>query len=313
VVLIDYALTTCVSLVVVSAVSMVGVILVVGLLITPAATAYLLSDRLDRMMLLSAVFGVTSVIGGLYICVWMDSSGGGAIMLFCTFQFLIVLILSPRYGLLARWLRLHRIVPQQLVEDILVTVVREGTATIGDIEKSTSNGGKISNAIQRLADQDLLTLENETVSLTENGQKEASRILRAHRLWEMYLHKISTPEAEIHSRAHELEHMQDPDAVAYLDDLLGHPVEDPHGKEIPGDKTCSFSDEIVPFSMFRRGWSGRIDRVDDAAAHTGLKAGDDIILNGRRDEGKTWAASSGGGMEILLDHETADAIFVRCV
>ncbi len=64
VLLIDYLLTTCVSLVVVSAVSMVGVILVVGLLITPAATAYLLSDALDRMMMLSALFGFTSVVGG---------------------------------------------------------------------------------------------------------------------------------------------------------------------------------------------------------------------------------------------------------
>ena len=68
VLVLDYLLTTCVSLVVVSAVSMVGVILVVGLLITPAATAYLLSDRLDRMMMLAAVFGLTSVIGGLYLC-----------------------------------------------------------------------------------------------------------------------------------------------------------------------------------------------------------------------------------------------------
>ena len=50
VVAIDYLLTTCTSLVVVSAVSIVGVILVVGLLVTPAATAYLLSDRLSRMM-----------------------------------------------------------------------------------------------------------------------------------------------------------------------------------------------------------------------------------------------------------------------
>ncbi len=77
VVLIDYLLTACVSLVVVSAVSMVGVILVVGLLITPAATAYLLSDRLPRMMVLAAFFGVTSVYGGLCLCVWLNSAGGG--------------------------------------------------------------------------------------------------------------------------------------------------------------------------------------------------------------------------------------------
>ena len=61
VVLLDYVLTTCVSLVVVSAVSMVGVILVVGLLITPAATAFLLSDRLDKMMALAAFFGTALI------------------------------------------------------------------------------------------------------------------------------------------------------------------------------------------------------------------------------------------------------------
>jgi manganese/iron transport system permease protein/iron/zinc/copper transport system permease protein len=115
VLLLDYALTTCVSLVVVSAVSMVGVILVVGLLITPAATAYLLCDRLDRMMVLAALFGISSVVGGLYLCVWLDSAGGGAVMLFCTLQFLVVLAVAPRYGLLARWLRRRRLVPQQVV------------------------------------------------------------------------------------------------------------------------------------------------------------------------------------------------------
>ncbi len=132
----DYVLTTCVSLVVVSAVSMVGVILVVGLLITPAATAYLLSDRLDRMMWLAGLFGLTSVVGGLYLCVWLDSAGGGAIMLFCTLQFLVALAIAPKYGLLARWLRLKRLVPQQTVEDVLTTILRyDGVTSIADIKK----------------------------------------------------------------------------------------------------------------------------------------------------------------------------------
>src|SRR6185295_6528080 len=66
----DYLLTTCTSLVVVGAVPVVGVVLVVGLLVAPAATAYLLCDRLSRMLVLSAFFGVTSVVAGLYISVW---------------------------------------------------------------------------------------------------------------------------------------------------------------------------------------------------------------------------------------------------
>ena len=75
VLLFKYLFTGCVSLIVVSAVSMVGVILVVGLLITPAATAYLLTDRLEKMMALAALFGFTSILGGLYLSVWLNSAG----------------------------------------------------------------------------------------------------------------------------------------------------------------------------------------------------------------------------------------------
>ncbi|MFH0822450.1 MAG: iron chelate uptake ABC transporter family permease subunit, partial [Pseudomonadota bacterium] len=223
--LIDYALTTCVSLVVVSAVSMVGVILVVGLLITPAATAYLLCDRLDRMMLVSAVFGVTSVIGGLYLCVWLDSSGGGAVMLFCTLQFLVVLLIAPRYGLSARWMRLRRMVPQQLVEDILASVVRaRGRAlSMSEMAESLKNhyDVRVEKAVKSMARDGLLKMERGSVSLTDEGRSEANRILRAHRLWETYLQHVGTPEDQIHTTAHRLEHVHDRDAVDYLDDLLG--------------------------------------------------------------------------------------------
>ena len=63
----DYMLTTCTSLVVVSGVHVVGVILVVGLLITPAATAYLLCDRLTRMLPTAALFGWTSFMVGYLV------------------------------------------------------------------------------------------------------------------------------------------------------------------------------------------------------------------------------------------------------
>ncbi len=230
----DYLLTTCVSMVVVSAVSMVGVILVVGLLITPAATAYLLSDRLDRMMFLSAIFGFTSVIGGLYLCVWLDSAGGGAIMLFCTFQFLVVLVLAPRYGMLARWLRLRRMVPQPLLEDILTSVYRNGqNATLATIRQYVDSGKNLKKALQQLLGDDLLVPSGQSYQLTASGVKEAEQILRAHRLWETYLHSIGSPEQDWHDKAHHLEHVREAGIVDYLDDKLGSPEQDPHGKEIP--------------------------------------------------------------------------------
>lgn len=234
VLLIDYVLTTCVSLVVVSAVSMVGVILVVGLLITPAATAYLLSDRLDRMMWLAALFGVTSVVGGLYLCVWLDSAGGGAIMLFCTLQFLVVLAVAPKYGLFARWLRLRNLVPQQVIEDILTTILRHGKATPLDvIQQYVHSGKEITKALQRMTHDGLIIGSDMGYVLTENGEKEASKVLRAHRLWEAYLEKIGTPEDQLHPTAHKLEHISDEETVDYLDEKLGTPERDPHGQTIP--------------------------------------------------------------------------------
>ena len=236
VVLLDYLLTTCVSLVVVSAVSMVGVILVVGLLITPAATAYLLCDRLDKMMMLSALFGVTSVVGGLYLCVWLDSAGGGAIMLFCTFQFLVVLVLAPKYGLLSRWMRLRNIVPQQMVEDVLTTVLRnKKPAPARFIQKYAGQGKSLDKVLKRMIQNGLLRQQNQEYALTDKGSKEAHTVLRAHRLWESYLESIGTPEKEVHPIAHRLEHLDQAQTLAYLDKKLGSPKTDPHGKEIPAN------------------------------------------------------------------------------
>jgi manganese/iron transport system permease protein/iron/zinc/copper transport system permease protein len=238
VMLLDYLFTTCVSLVVVSAVSMVGVILVVGLLITPAATAYLLSDRLDKMMMLAALFGVTSVIGGLYLCVWLDSSGGGAIMLFCTLQFLVVLTVAPKYGLLARWMRLKNLVPQQVVEDVLTTVLRNGKpAPLDLIYKYAGEGKGLQKALRRMVQDGLLRHEGRDYALTDKGEKEAGTVLRAHRLWETYLKSIGTPETEVHATAHQLEHLDQAQTLAYLDKKLGNPTTDPHGKSIPGKET----------------------------------------------------------------------------
>jgi manganese/iron transport system permease protein/iron/zinc/copper transport system permease protein len=234
VLLLDYVLTTCVSLVVVSAVSMVGVILVVGLLITPAATAYLLCDRLDRMMALAALFGVTSVIGGLYLCVWLDSAGGGAVMLFCTLQFLVVLTVAPRYGLLARWLRLRRLVPQQLVEDVLTTILRyEGDTPQAVIRQYAQEPVHLSKALRQMEQDGRIVSSAGGYRLTEKGEKEARQVLRAHRLWETYLESIGTPEEALHPTAHHLEHVRANGALDYLDEKLGKPSHDPHGKKIP--------------------------------------------------------------------------------
>jgi manganese/iron transport system permease protein/iron/zinc/copper transport system permease protein len=311
---IDYVLTSCVSLVVVSAVSMVGVILVVGLLITPAATAYLLSDRLDRMMVLAGVFGVTSVLGGLYLCMWLDSAGGGAIMLFCTFQFLVVLVVAPRYGLLARWIRLRRMVPQELVEDVLVSILRAGgePVAVDKLETHVRNRTMhTAKAVKLIAGQGLLQGEDGGYTLTEAGESEARRILRAHRLWESYLRHLGTPESELHHRAHHLEHVHQPESVDYLDDLLGHPLTDPHGKEIPENDDRCAPGSLCTLSILREGRRGTVESIGPLARDSGLEIGEPVTLGPRSNAGKTWIVIRKSGDHLNISHDAADAVQVR--
>ena len=81
--LILIAITVAVSL------QIVGVALMVAMLVTPAATAYLMTDRLPRMMLLSALVAVISSIVGLYISFYLSISSGAAVVLICTVFFVI--------------------------------------------------------------------------------------------------------------------------------------------------------------------------------------------------------------------------------
>jgi ABC-type Mn2+/Zn2+ transport system permease subunit len=80
----------------------VGVGLVAAMLVTPAATAYLLTRRLSAMMVVSAVIGAFSSVAGLYASYYLDVASGAAVVLVATAAFLLAYIFAPRRGLLAR-------------------------------------------------------------------------------------------------------------------------------------------------------------------------------------------------------------------
>lgn len=101
--LIHYLLMTMLTLVTVASLQTVGIILVVAMLITPAATAYLLTNRLSRMIFLSAGLGTISSVIGLYFSFTYNLSSGASIVLVATTLFALVFIFSPRHGLLRKW------------------------------------------------------------------------------------------------------------------------------------------------------------------------------------------------------------------
>ncbi|WP_082057143.1 anchored repeat-type ABC transporter permease subunit [Psychromicrobium lacuslunae] len=101
----DMALYILVSIVVVLSIQTIGNILVLALLITPAAAARLLTDRLWVMMLVSPMIGAFSAVAGLYISWSLDFPVGGTIVLVATAVFVLAWLLGPKHGLLGKVLR----------------------------------------------------------------------------------------------------------------------------------------------------------------------------------------------------------------
>lgn len=102
VLLLDVLLSVAVSLAVVISVQTIGNVLVLALLVTPAATARLLTDRLGTMMWLGPLVGALASVVGLYLSWSIDLPTGGTIVLVLTAGFVAAWLVAPRHGLLAR-------------------------------------------------------------------------------------------------------------------------------------------------------------------------------------------------------------------
>ena len=113
------------ALTIVVSLQAVGVGLVAALLVTPGATAYLLTRRLPIMMLLAAGIGSISAVAGLYLSYYVNIASGAAIVLTATALFLAAFLLAPRRGLLAPILYRRR-----------DRIAREAAATRGDTENT---------------------------------------------------------------------------------------------------------------------------------------------------------------------------------
>ncbi|MFA8439765.1 metal ABC transporter permease [Pueribacillus sp. YX66] len=106
--MIHYGIMVLLTLVTVASLQTVGVILVVAMLITPAATAYLLTNRLSTMIFLAAFFGATSSVIGLYISFLSNLPSGPVIVLATTAIFVLVFLFSPKQGVFWRLLQANK-------------------------------------------------------------------------------------------------------------------------------------------------------------------------------------------------------------
>lgn len=103
--LLNYLLLTLIAIAIVVSLQTVGIALMLAMLITPPATAYLLTRRLPIMMVLGAAIGALSGCAGLYLSYYMSVASGPAIVLVCTAFFFLAMLAAPRRGWLWRWRR----------------------------------------------------------------------------------------------------------------------------------------------------------------------------------------------------------------
>jgi manganese/zinc/iron transport system permease protein len=128
--LVHYALMSVMSVTTVGAFTAVGAVLVVAFMIVPAATAYLLTDRLPVMAALAVAVGALSAASGYVVALWLDASVAGAMATMTGLFFGLALLFSPLHGLVARAWRLRRLRVRLATESLVIHLLNHrGDAT----------------------------------------------------------------------------------------------------------------------------------------------------------------------------------------
>lgn len=111
----------------------------------------------------------------------------------------------------------------------------KGASTNAIAERLDTKAASVSDMLKKLSEKDLLIYRKyQGVNLTPKGLEVATRTVRKHRLWEVFLvEKLGFGWEEVHEIAEQLEHIQSVKLTDKLDAYLGHPKYDPHGDPIP--------------------------------------------------------------------------------
>ncbi|HMQ08480.1 MAG TPA: iron chelate uptake ABC transporter family permease subunit [Saprospiraceae bacterium] len=236
---IHYFLMLLLSFAVVSALRSVGVILVVAMLITPASTALLLSDRLVRVVFLSAVIGFFSAIGGMLAAIVFDTTPGPAMVVFATMIYFFAAIFAPEKGYFTKILQKREQKMKVDIEDIIKLIYKENGEVAVPVkvvrEKLDFALPRLTYLLKKLEKANIVSVDaNGDLVLTQKGEDMALRQIRAHRLWESYqVETMGLDKKQIHGEAEILEHLLTDDLLDEVDAKLGFPKEDPHGSPIP--------------------------------------------------------------------------------
>lgn len=184
-ILIHYGLMGILSITAVGAFTAVGAVLVVALLIIPAATAYLLTDRLPVMIGLAVACGALSAILGYYVAAALDASVAGAMATVAGVLFGVAFLFAPEQGLIARLRRQGQQRRRFAVENLIVHLLSHEGGREQARESAIAHLGEElrwtdqvrDEAIGRAVQAGLIARANGQLALTDNGRAIAREVL----------------------------------------------------------------------------------------------------------------------------------------
>ena len=236
----DVLLMTLVVMVTVIGLQAVGLILVIALLIIPPAAARFWTEKLYPMTLIAALFGaVGGGFGAALSAVIPKLPAGAVIVLTNSFFFLISMVFGPARGILTRLGQHHRLT-KKVGRQHLLRALYEGTE---ETDREYLSEGELlgSRSWSPLRLKGLLltaTWKGDVrrtelgIGLTEQGEKQAARIVRNHRLWELYLiNYADIAPSHVDRDADRVEHVLDAKTIAILEELLQ--AEDSTSQKLP--------------------------------------------------------------------------------
>ena len=246
----QYILMSLVAVTAVAAFEVVGSILVVAMIIVPPATAYLLTDRLVTLLILSVLIGAVAAglghVAAITVPGWIgyeDTETAGMMAVLTGVLFLLALLGGPRYGILGRIFFRVNLSLRIAREDVLGFLYRAEEMSSQQTpvwqSHSISQAVGTSSSLTRLAlgglrRSDQVERSGSSWTLTKQGRIRAATLVRSHRLWETYLAKhFDVPVDHVHRAAMDLEHVTDSVMQAALAEEVDNPSKDPHGRRLP--------------------------------------------------------------------------------
>jgi ABC-type Mn2+/Zn2+ transport system permease subunit/Mn-dependent DtxR family transcriptional regulator len=241
-----YSLMLLLAFSVVISLQAVGVVLVSAMLITPAAAAYMLTDRMHRLLFLAAVFGVfAGAFGAFFSFLRPNLPTGPFMVLGGSLVFVLAFFFGPKHGVAVKWWmqrsRSQRTNRENTLKSIYHVLEQnqfhaEGV-TIEELAQRRRETLEEARArVAALVNHGMATLNEatETAYLTPEGLQRALSIVRNHRLWELYLTNAAQIAVDhVHEDAEKIEHVLGEDVVRQLERRLDFARKDPHGRVIP--------------------------------------------------------------------------------